>query len=107
LRWKGCDNAEGRGCGAGFPDPDRGHRRHQCAFCDPGRCLRRAKAVSDRPTADFATIDEAIQTQILDKTSVQPKSAVLAIAGPIDGDEIQLTNCPWVVRPKVMAASLA
>ena len=57
-------------------------------------------------TADFATIDEAIQTQILDRTSVQPKSAVLAIAGPIDGDEIPLTNCPWVVRPKVMATSL-
>ncbi len=57
-------------------------------------------------TADFATIDEAIQTQILDRTSVQPKSAVLAIAGPIDGDEINLTNCPWVVRPKVMAAEL-
>ena len=53
-------------------------------------------------TADFATIDQAIQTAILDRTSLQPRSAVLAIAGPIDGDEIALTNCPWVVKPKVM-----
>ena len=57
-------------------------------------------------TADFATIDQAIQTAILDRTSLQPRSAVLAIAGPIDGDEIALTNCPWVVRPKAMAAEL-
>jgi glucokinase len=57
-------------------------------------------------TADFATIDDAIQTAILDRTSVQPRSAVLAVAGPVDGDEIELTNCPWVVRPRVMIENL-
>lgn len=57
-------------------------------------------------TADFATIDEAIQVTVLDKTSVQPRSAILAIAGPIEGDEIALTNCDWVVRPKAMIADL-
>ncbi len=57
-------------------------------------------------TADFATIDEAIQASILDKTSIIPRSAVLAVAGPVDGDEIELTNCDWVVRPKVMFDSL-
>ena len=57
-------------------------------------------------TADFATIDEAVQTAILDRTSVQPRTAVLAVAGPIDGDEIALTNCDWVVRPLQMQAAL-
>ena len=57
-------------------------------------------------TADFATIDDAIQTAILDRTSVQPRSAVLAVAGPVDGDEIELTNCPWVVRPRAMIENL-
>ncbi|QPC86284.1 glucokinase [Mesorhizobium sp. NBSH29] len=57
-------------------------------------------------TADFATIDEAIQSTILDRTSVQPRSAVLAVAGPVDGDEIELTNCPWVVRPHAMMKEL-
>jgi glucokinase len=57
-------------------------------------------------TAKFATIDEAIQASVLDKTSVQPRSAILAIAGPINGDEIPLTNCPWVVRPNNMIANL-
>jgi glucokinase len=53
-------------------------------------------------TADFGNIDEAIQTAILDRTSIQPRSAVLAVAGPVSGDEIDLTNCDWVVRPKEM-----
>ncbi|MDN2567096.1 glucokinase [Aquibium sp. A9E412] len=57
-------------------------------------------------TADYASIDEAIQTQILDRTSIQPRSAVLAVAGPVDGDEIDLTNCDWVVRPRGMIAAL-
>ena len=57
-------------------------------------------------TADFATLDDAIQAAILDRTSIQPRSAVLAVAGPVDGDEIELTNCPWVVRPKQMIANL-
>lgn len=57
-------------------------------------------------TADFATIDEAIQTSILDQTNIIPRSAVLAVAGPVDGDEIDLTNCDWVVRPKQMMAEL-
>ena len=57
-------------------------------------------------TAAYATIDEAIQSAILDRTSVQPRSAVLAVAGPVDGDEIELTNCDWVVRPRVMFEQL-
>ena len=57
-------------------------------------------------TADFSTIDEAIQLAVLDKTSVQPRSAVLAVAGPVDGDAIDLTNCDWVVRPRDMIAGL-
>ena len=57
-------------------------------------------------TADYPTIDAAIQAAVLDRASVRPSSAVLAVAGPVDGDEIPLTNCPWVVRPKKMLAGL-
>ncbi|TPI13707.1 glucokinase [Mesorhizobium sp. B4-1-3] len=57
-------------------------------------------------TANFKTIDEAIQAAVLDRSSIQPNSAVLAIAGPVDGDEIPLTNCPWVVKPRQMLANL-
>jgi glucokinase len=57
-------------------------------------------------TADYPTIDEAIQTGVLDRTSLQPRSAILAVAGPIKGDEIDLTNCDWVIQPKVMIRDL-
>ncbi|MDX3929966.1 MAG: glucokinase [Shinella sp.] len=57
-------------------------------------------------TADFANIDEALQSSILDKTSVQPRSAILALAGPIQGDEVPLTNCDWIIRPKEMIDNL-
>ena len=30
---------------------------------------------------------------------------MIAVAGPVDGDEIPLTNCPWVVRPRGMRAT--
>ncbi len=56
-------------------------------------------------TADHATIDDAIRKAILDTTTVRPHSTVLAIAGPVEGDEIPLTNCPWVVKPRGMKAT--
>ena len=57
-------------------------------------------------TADFSTIDDAIRASVLDRSPVRPNSAVLAVAGPVDSDEIALTNCPWVVKPKQMFESL-
>jgi glucokinase len=53
-------------------------------------------------TADYATIDDAIEASL--KGRARPKAAVLALAGPIAGDAVQLTNCPWVVKPKVSVA---
>ncbi|SIQ77005.1 glucokinase [Rhizobium sp. RU20A] len=57
-------------------------------------------------TADFPSIDAAIQETVLDKTSVQPRTAILAVAGPIQGDEIPLTNAGWVIRPKSLIGEL-
>lgn len=57
-------------------------------------------------TADFKTIDEAIKSAVLDQTTLPPVSAILAVAGPIETDEIPLTNCDWVVKPKEMLANL-
>jgi glucokinase len=57
-------------------------------------------------TADFATIDDAIRAAVLEKLGIQPRSALLALAGPVIGDEIPLTNCPWVVKPRKMAGTV-
>ncbi len=55
-------------------------------------------------TADFASIDDAIEDAVIVKGSVRPQSAMLALAGPISGDRVPLTNCPWVVEPKKTVA---
>ena len=39
-------------------------------------------------TSAYPNIDDAIQAGVLDKTSIMPRSAVLAVAGPVDGDII-------------------
>ncbi|MBI1620876.1 glucokinase [Aquamicrobium zhengzhouense] len=57
-------------------------------------------------TADFASIDEAIEAAIIGQDAPKPRSAVLALAGPVEGDEVPLTNCHWVVRPRQMIAAL-
>lgn len=57
-------------------------------------------------TANFASIDDAIRSAVLDRSPVRPNSAVLAVAGPVDSDEIQLTNCPWIVKPRQMIVNL-
>jgi glucokinase len=57
-------------------------------------------------TANFPTIDDAIRATVHEASDIRPKSTVLAVAGPVESDEIALTNCPWVVKPKVMAAGL-
>ena len=53
----------------------------------------------DEQGADYATIDDAI-ARALDHSGARPRSAVLALAGPIQGDAVAMTNSPWVVEPK-------
>ena len=51
-------------------------------------------------TADFETIDDAIKAAVLARAVAAPRSAVLAVAAPVNGDAVPLTNCPWIIRPK-------
>jgi glucokinase len=57
----------------------------------------------DERTANHATIDDAID-RVLRSAELRPRSALLALAGPIAGDAVQLTNCDWVVQPKRLIA---
>lgn len=50
-------------------------------------------------TSDFPDLETAIEEAVLAKTSILPRSAAIALAGPIDGNEVDLTNAPWIVRP--------
>jgi glucokinase len=65
-----------------------------------------AKAFDPVRTADFPDIETAIEESVFALTSVMPRSAVIAVAGPVQGDEIDLTNADWVIRPKHMMQRL-
>ncbi|WP_237153359.1 glucokinase [Oryzibacter oryziterrae] len=55
-------------------------------------------------TRGFATIEDAIQATVVDSGAAHPKAMVFALAGPIQPDSTQLTNCPWVVTPRNLIA---
>jgi len=57
-------------------------------------------------TADFKGLEDAAEAMVLSRTAITPRSAVLAIAGPINGEEVPLTNCDWVIRPNALMQAL-
>jgi glucokinase len=50
-------------------------------------------------TADFPSIEAAIEASVFTHMSGKPRSALIDLAGPIVGDTVELTNAHWVIRP--------
>lgn len=48
-------------------------------------------------TADFGSAEEAIEQAVLGKTDLQPRTVILAAAGPIKADGLDLTNAGWKI----------
>lgn len=57
-------------------------------------------------TGNFARIEDAIKAAVLANTDVLPKTAIIAVAGPVDGDEVDLTNANWIINPREVIAHL-
>lgn len=55
-------------------------------------------------TASASGVAEAIRRVVFERGESRPKTAIMAIAGPIVGDAVELTNCPWVIEPKKLVA---
>jgi glucokinase len=51
-------------------------------------------------TGDFPDIETAIEECALAHSALRPRSALIDLAGPIVGDEVDLTNADWIVRPR-------
>ena len=51
-------------------------------------------------TADFASVEAAIEFCLSKNSSPRPKSSILAAAGPVSSRGLNLTNCPWVIESK-------
>lgn len=58
-------------------------------------------------TANHSTIEDAIQSAILDHTEVKPRAAVIAAAGPIENGRLDLTNYNWSIRPESFLGDLS
>lgn len=56
--------------------------------------------------AGFRNFEEAAQAYLAGRDAAPPRSAVLALAGVTSGDRIRLTNSPWVIEPRRVAAAL-
>ena len=50
-------------------------------------------------TADFKNVDDAVLRSVLTTTKTRPQSALIAAAGPITSQGLDLTNCHWDIRP--------
>ena len=54
----------------------------------------------DVNTADYPSIEDAIDAAVDKRTELRPRSAIIALAGPISGESVDLTNASWIVEPK-------
>ena len=57
-------------------------------------------------TREHEDVESAIQAGVLDQTSLIPRTAILAVAGPTLGDTFKLTNAPWIIDPRRIMARL-
>ncbi len=51
-------------------------------------------------TRDYPDVESAIQAAVLDQTSLIPRTAILAVAGPTLGETFKLTNADWDINPQ-------
>jgi glucokinase len=56
--------------------------------------------IPDIRTDDHPTVEDAIEKAVFTRTALRPKTAILALAGPISGEAVGLTNCDWIFEPR-------
>lgn len=55
-----------------------------------------ADSVRQYAVADFPSLAETAKRYLLE-TGAQPRQGVFAVAGPVTGDEVHITNHPWTI----------
>jgi glucokinase len=81
------------------------HARFALAEVDTGRVARLGEEVTLR-TAEHASLADA-WTAFAGRLGRQlPKAAAIAVAAPIQGDLLRLTNNQWSIRPSALPAEL-
>jgi glucokinase len=81
------------------------HARFAIAEVEDGRVLDLAPE-STFKTAEHASLQLALEAFAAEQKEPLPRNAAIAIAGPIQGEVLKLTNNPWVIRPALIPEKL-
>lgn len=58
--------------------------------------------VSRVATAAYPSVEAGIEASILAGKAPRPRSAILALAAPIEGPTVHLTNAEWIIDPRAL-----
>ena len=81
------------------------HARFALAEVEDGRVVSLAPE-STFKTAEHASLQLALEAFAAEQDEPLPRNAAIAIAGPIQGEVLKLTNNPWVIRPALIREKL-
>jgi glucokinase len=81
------------------------HARFALAKVEGGRVLELGEAVTLK-TAEHASFQTAWEDFSNIVGTSLPRAAAIAIAAPVKGDVIKLTNNPWIIRPALVPEKL-
>lgn len=81
------------------------HARFALADVANGRVVNLDEPVTLK-TAEHASFQTAWEAFAASQASPLPHAAAIAIAAPVKGDVLQLTNNPWVIRPALIPEKL-
>ncbi|QJQ31503.1 glucokinase [Sphingomonas lacunae] len=81
------------------------HARFALAEIDSGRVISLGEAVTLK-TAEHASLQTAWEDFGRQVGGALPRAAAIAIACPVRGDVLKLTNNPWIIRPALVNEKL-
>lgn len=81
------------------------HARFALAEVADGRVLRLGEATTLK-TAEHASLQTAWEDFANQQSAPLPRAAAIAVASPIRGEVIKLTNNPWIIRPALIGEKL-
>lgn len=81
------------------------HARFAIAHIANGRVTALGEATTLK-TAEHASLQTAWEDFAASQGGTLPRAAAIAVASPIRGDVIKLTNNPWIIRPALIEEKL-
>lgn len=81
------------------------HARFAIATIEQGRVLSLEHEATLK-TAEFASLQTAWESYGASLAEPLPRAAGIAIAAPVQGEVIKLTNNPWIIRPALIPEKL-